>query len=160
MNYSQDTVLKNPNSFEVFSQPRYLLGKTKGPLIQFYTLDLTESGSLKVSSPTPRTVPLAVFGANFSKVADVRVGGIYIKTPTPAMALRVSQNGTVSTRNVETGAIENYKVSAGDVIVTRPSGMMSVMDYRDFSSKYTTTDPLKQVPPPLGRDNLVEPEVK
>lgn len=153
MDYTQIDIANEPDSFEVYRKPRYILGKVTGPLVRFYTLDEMDSGSLRIASTSPRTIPLAVFNANFTKVSDHRAGGIFIKTPMPTYAVRAKEPGNLSTKNIETGKVETRMVRSGDVLIGRSSGLVEAMSEQSFEATYVTQNPATQEPPKLGADH-------
>ena len=116
MDYTNLDIQSNPDAMVVYGKPRYILGKATGAFVQFYTLSEGNDGQLKVQSTKPRTIPASVFNATFVKIGDLRGGGIFIKTPEPAHAIRTDEPGALLSRDIETGQVIKAVVNHGDFI--------------------------------------------
>ena len=144
MDYTNLDFKSHPEVLHVYAKPRYVLGKKNGFFIQFYTLDEGDDGQLRIRSINPRTIPESVFNATFVKIGDLKTGGIFIKSPEPALAIKAGESGSILSRDVESGkVVESF-------IVSRKSGMVEVLDSATFTNRYTEDDPRNLPMPSIG----------
>lgn len=151
MDYTQLDASVVESAFEVYRKPKFILGKAAGALMRFYSLAETDDGELILASKDPRTVPLSVFNATFSKVSESRAGGVFIRTPSPFKAFVATEDGHLLTRDIESGELKKHAIMTGDYLVSGKSGMTSVYTGDQFKAEFTVRNPLYDPAPRFGR---------